>query len=94
MGKPLKVTIGESIKAFRTVRNRSQEGLGPSQSYISMLENGGTWNVTLLKIDQIGEALDVHPLSILTAAYRSANPDVSLQDLLQRIEKELTEIDV
>ncbi|AYC32986.1 XRE family transcriptional regulator [Pseudomonas cavernae] len=94
MGQVLKPAIGEAIRIFRSARKHSQEGLGPSQSYISTLEKGRTRNATLIKIDQIGETLDVHPLSILAAAYRLANPEVSLRELFERIERELSEVDI
>jgi len=67
-------TIGEAIMAFRTARGRSQESLGTSQSFVSVLERGGHKNATFIKIDEIGRSLNIHPLSIplsiAAAAYR------------------------
>jgi len=94
MSKDLKLAVGEALRTFREARGHSQEGLGVSQSYVSTLENGGRWNVTIARVDQIGDALGVHPLSILSAAYCISDPGVSRKDLLKRIEKELSEIGI
>lgn len=92
MAIPLKQAIGAGIKAFRLARGLSQESLGASQSYVSEIERGVIKNATLAKLDQIGDAMDVHPVSIAAAAYRLAYPDISRPELLERIEKELIEI--
>lgn len=88
----LKQTIGEGIKAFRIARGFSQESLGASQSYISQLEKGVIKNATLLKLDQVGGSMGVHPLSLAAAAYRLAYPEVSREELLERVARELSEI--
>lgn len=92
MDTSLRHAIGESIKAFRKARGISQEELGPSQSYMSELERGVKKNASIMKIDQIGAALDTHPVSLIAAAYRLSNPDINTQELLKRIERELAEI--
>lgn len=92
MGKTLKQSIGEAFKAFRIARGRNQESAGVSQSYMSLLEAGGRWNVSVAKVDEIATALEVHPLSIIAAAYRIADPQTSRKELLKRIETELNEV--
>lgn len=88
----LQQTIGGAVKAFRIARGRTQENLGVSQSYVSFLERGGHKNATIAKVDEIGRSLGVHPLSIVAAAYRLAYPEVSREELLKQIERELSEI--
>lgn len=94
MDTSLRHAIGEAIKAFRTARGMSQESLGPSQSYMSELERGVKKNVTFVKIDQVSEVIGVHPITIMTAAYRLSNPETSLKELLARVERELAEVDI
>jgi len=94
MGTSLRHAIGEAIKAFRTARSVSQESLGASQSYMSELERGVKKNVTFVKIDQVSEAIGVHPITIMTAAYRLCDPETSLQELLARVEREMAEVDL
>lgn len=51
-------------------------------------------NVTFVKIDQVSEAIGVHPITIMTAAYRLCDPETSLQELLARVEREMAEVDL
>jgi len=47
-----------------------------------------------VKIDQVSEAIGVHPITIMTAAYRLCDPETSLQELLARVEREMAEVDL
>lgn len=87
----LKSALGTAIRAYRLQREISQEALGPSQSYISNLENG-RWSATLEKIDQMAGAIGVHPVSIVLAGYLALEDSPDIDTVLTRIRQELREI--
>lgn len=87
----LKRAIGTSIKSYRLKRDISQEGLGPSQPYISNLE-AGRGSASLDKIEQMADVLGVHPISIICAGYLTSKEDADKDHLLERIRTELAEI--
>jgi len=61
------VAFGKRVRALRVSKKISQEGLamlaGLDRSYMGHVERGET-NLTLLKVHQIADALDVHPSSL------------------------------
>lgn len=93
MGTTSRHSVGMAVRAFRIARGISQERLGSSQSFISDLERG-VKIPSISKIDQLAEALGLHPLSILAAAYQLNSPGTDLQELLQRVERELKEVNL
>lgn len=91
MRTELKQALGEVLKAYRLNRSFSQEGMGPSQTYISNIERG-RWSASLDKIEQMANVLGVHPASIIIAGYLTAENDKKSDETLERIRNELKEI--
>ncbi|QYX46935.1 helix-turn-helix transcriptional regulator [Pseudomonas tussilaginis] len=91
MQTELKRALGEVLKSYRLNRNFSQEGMGPSQTYISNIERG-RWSASLDKIEQMSNVLGVHPASIIIAGYLTAQGGKTSDEVLERIRSELKEI--
>lgn len=91
MRTELKQALGEVLKSYRLKRNLSQEGMGPSQTYISNIERG-RWSASLDKVEQMSQVLGVHPASIIIAGYLNAEDSKNADELLERIRNELKEI--
>ncbi|MNQ93139.1 helix-turn-helix protein [compost metagenome] len=91
MRMELKRALGEVLKSYRLNRNFSQEGMGPSQTYISNIERG-RWSASLDKIEQMSNVLGVHPASIIIAGYLTAEDGKNSDEILERVRAELREI--
>ncbi|WP_411830322.1 helix-turn-helix domain-containing protein [Pseudomonas mosselii] len=91
MRSELKHALGKVLKSYRLKRNFSQESLGPSQAYISNLERG-RWSPSIDKIEQMSNAIGVHPASVILAGYLSLGDGASTDELLERIRGELEEL--
>lgn len=87
----LNEALGLVIKNLRNSRELSQEGLGPSQSYISAIERG-KWKPSIEKIEQIAEVVGVHPLTLLVLAYQKQAPEQKPDELLKKIQREITSL--
>ncbi|MBJ2180180.1 helix-turn-helix transcriptional regulator [Pseudomonas veronii] len=89
----LNVAFGLALKQVRSSRNLTQEDFSTvsSRTYLSTLERG-LKSPTLEKVDQLAGVLDVHPLTILVAAYvgKESHQDVEL--LFQKIREELSSV--
>ncbi|WP_312703616.1 helix-turn-helix domain-containing protein [Stutzerimonas nitrititolerans] len=83
--------LGLVIKELRQQRELPQEGLGPSQSYISAIERG-KWKPSLEKIEQIAAILSVHPASLLILAYLRQAPAGQADQILNCIQAEIEEL--
>jgi transcriptional regulator with XRE-family HTH domain len=81
--------LGLVIKELRQQRELPQEGLGPSQSYISAIERG-KWKPSLDKIEQIAAVLSVHPASLLILAYQKQASPEEADRILNCIQAEVT----
>lgn len=86
----LRAAVGIAIRKIRVSRAVPQEGLGPSQSYVSDVERGMK-SPSIEKIDDIATVLGVHPVTLLAYAYVQAG--VSSSDLLDRIHRELSKLE-
>ncbi len=64
---------------------------GISQSHISRLERGES-SVTLERLEEIAEQLQLHPLSLLALTW-GANENVAPAQLLERVRRELESVD-
>ncbi|WP_226501966.1 helix-turn-helix domain-containing protein [Pseudomonas sp. MWU16-30317] len=84
----LKRALGTSVRSYRLLRDLPQEGLGPSQPYISNLE-AGRGSASLEKIEQMAEVLGIHSISLIAAAYITSTEGLSAEDLLDQIRTEL-----
>ena len=59
---------------------------------MSTLERG-IYSPTVEKLDAIASVLRVHPVTVLAASYLNAEGGIRPDDLLRRVQKELSEID-
>ncbi len=87
----LNEALGLVIKELRQQRGLPQEGLGPSQSYISAIERG-KWKPSLEKIEQVAAILSVHPASLLTLAYLKQAPEGKADQILSDIHSEVADL--
>ena len=90
----LKKAFGEALRKIRACRGLTQEDFSSisSRTYLSALERG-VYSPTVEKLDALSSVLRVHPITLLAACYMNADPDLSTQALLHRLEYELREID-
>lgn len=86
----LNEALGLVIRDIRQSRGLPQEGLGPSQSYISAIERG-KWKTSLEKLEQIAEILSLHPTTLLLLAYLKKDPSLDSKELLRQVQSELNE---
>jgi transcriptional regulator with XRE-family HTH domain len=77
--------FGKALQRIRKAKGISQEtfALTSSRTYVSTLERG-LKSPTLSKIDELAEVLEVHPLTLLMAAYSDQDEGV-----IARARKEL-----
>ncbi|BCG24945.1 TPA: helix-turn-helix domain-containing protein [Pseudomonas aeruginosa] len=87
----LNEALGLVIKKLRQQRELSQEGLGPSQSYISAIERG-KWKPSLDKIEQVAAILSVHPAALLILAYLKQAPEGEADQILSDIQAEVSNL--
>jgi len=85
----LNKALGQALKNARLRRGFTQEDFGAisSRTYISSLERG-IKAVTVSKLTDIAQTMDVHPLSILVEGYILQSGE-SLDVVLERIRAEL-----
>lgn len=87
----LNEALGLVIKELRQQRGLPQEGLGPSQSYISAIERG-KWKPSLEKIEQVAAILSVHPASLLILAYLKQAPEGNADQIFSDIHAEVADL--
>lgn len=86
----LKQAFGHALKQFRLAKGLTQEDFSSisSRTYLSTLERGLKCP-TLDKLDGLASVLEVHPLSVLAAAYNATGDAGDLDALLARIRSEV-----
>lgn|SRR5690554_849932 len=86
----LKYAFAAALRDLRFSRKLTQEDFSgiSSRTYLSTLERGMK-SPTLEKIDAISTVLGVHPLTLLTKSYLNKEPNLSVRELLGRVESEL-----
>ncbi|WP_281459244.1 helix-turn-helix domain-containing protein [Pseudomonas rhizophila] len=89
----LRKAFGQALKQIRTSRSLTQEDFSEvsSRTYLSTLERG-LKSPTLDKLDEIAKALGVHPVSLLLHTYALHRSDQSIDQILCRVRKELSEL--
>lgn len=82
--------LGRALKAVRKARGLSQEVFSgvSSRTYLSSLERG-VKNPTLLKVSELCQVMQVHPLTLLVLAYADGRVS-DVDQLLERITRELS----
>jgi transcriptional regulator with XRE-family HTH domain len=88
-----KTSFAAALKAVRKARGLSQEAFSDvsSRTYLSLLERG-LKNPTLNKVNELCEALEVHPLTLLTLAY--AGDRKAMDKLFARVMRELDNLQI
>jgi len=85
----IKLAFGLALKKARKVRNLTQEDFGivSSRTYVSTVERG-IKSITIDKLEDFSNVLNVHPLTLLSLAYIQ-NDKAKLDELLNLIQSEL-----
>lgn len=78
-----------ALRRVRKSRKMTQEDFDQvsSRTYLSMLERG-LKSPTLNKLEELAQAMQVHPLTLLLATYAEQNPDVPVEELVQFVLEE------
>ncbi|AYW41104.1 helix-turn-helix domain-containing protein [Pseudomonas sp. NPDC077186] len=86
----LSTAFGLALKRLRKQQGLTQEDFSniSSRTYLSSLERG-IKGPTIEKVEQLASVLDLHPATILAAAYLIKENGVARRDLVLRIEAEL-----
>jgi len=89
----LRKAFGQALKQTRTSHGLTQEDFSEvsSRTYLSALERG-LKSPTLDKLDEIAALMDVHPVSLLLYTYALRCSDQSIDQILCRVRKELSEL--
>ncbi|MCF7202519.1 helix-turn-helix domain-containing protein [Pseudomonas oligotrophica] len=89
----LRKAFGQALKRTRTSHGLTQEDFSEvsSRTYLSTLERG-LKSPTLDKLDEIAAVMDVHPVSLLLYTYALQRPDQSIDEILRRVRKDLSEL--
>ncbi len=89
----LNIAFGQVLRDIRKQRGLTQEDFSDvsSRTYLSTLERGLKCP-TIDKITQLAEVLNVHPATLITAAFLAQERVVARKELLQQIDTELEEL--
>ncbi len=82
--------FGVALKKIRKERNRTQEDFGivSSRTYVSTLERG-LKSITLEKLEELANVLDIHPMTLIAHAYILKDKECNVNQLLERLKSEL-----
>ncbi|HDS0927193.1 MULTISPECIES: helix-turn-helix domain-containing protein [Pseudomonas] len=88
----LKSAFASVLRALRTTRNMSQRGFAEvsSRTYLSKLETGKS-SITLDKLEQLSQHLDLSPLTLLTLTLSESSGE-SVGELIRKLESELSSL--
>jgi len=87
-----KPSFPAALRTIRKARGLSQEAFSDvsSRTYLSSLERG-LKSPTLVKIEQLCDVLQIHPLTLLALSYAGHN-QARIDQLLDRIGREISEL--
>lgn len=90
----IKVAFGMALKKARNAKNLTQEDFGivSSRTYVSTIERG-LKSVTLEKTVEFANLMGIHPITLITLAYKQFATDSNFDELIQRIINEIVEIE-
>lgn len=90
----IKVAFGMALKKARNAKNLTQEDFGivSSRTYVSTIERG-IKSITLDKLEEFSQVLNIHPLTLLTLAYLQDYP-LKNEELLNLIKSELASVSI
>lgn len=85
--------LGLAIKEIRLSKQLTQEFFSDvsSRTYMSVLE-GGKKSPSVEKINDLANAMGIHPLTILTLSYLIANEGLTLAELQRKVSDEFREL--
>lgn len=89
----LKNGLAATLRTIRAIRRLPQSDLAGAihSKYLYELENG-LKSVTLDKLLEVSQALNLHPVTLLTIA-ATGNDDTSIENVLDRVRAELQEFE-
>lgn len=89
----LRNDFAAGLKRTRNARGLSQEdfGLVSSRTYVSSLERG-LKSPTLNKVDDLADALGVHPLTLVVMSYLETSSPAAAGDLLEKVLDEVQSV--
>jgi transcriptional regulator with XRE-family HTH domain len=93
VGMTIKQAFGEALRHIRICKKLTQENFADvsGRTYLSSIERG-LKSPTIEKLDELSQALGVHPVTLLASCYLTANPDIDAEALLKRVRSELRAI--
>lgn len=92
IGMDYRQALGVSLRRVRKSRGLTQEAFTSvsSRTHMSELERG-VIGITVEKLIEIAEVMEVHPLTVLLDSF-SSYEEVAAETLLKRIEQERNEV--
>jgi transcriptional regulator with XRE-family HTH domain len=87
---PRQANFGRALLQLRTARGLTQEDLlmATSRRHMSRIEQGHQ-QPSIGTIESLAESLQIHPLSLVTAAYCPVGDSAAVQTLLQTVQADL-----
>lgn len=87
---PNKADFGRALQELRAARGSTQEDLlnATSRRHLSRIEQRHQ-QPSISIVESLAENLQIHPLTLLTAAYCSIDDSEGLQRLLQTVQSDL-----
>jgi transcriptional regulator with XRE-family HTH domain len=91
--KPPRSSFSQALRFVRVARGMAQEEFDvvSSRTYISALERG-LKQPTLTKVDDLAEALKVHPLTLLALSYSNKPGGSDVATLLAKVAEEVQQL--
>jgi transcriptional regulator with XRE-family HTH domain len=91
--KPPRSAFPKALKTARLARGMSQEDFSvvSSRTYVSSLERG-IKEPTMSKVDQLADAMNIHPLALLFLSYISDKEKTTVVNMIDKVSRELFEI--
>lgn len=82
--------FGIALKQIRKDRNKTQEDFGivSSRTYVSTLERG-LKSITIEKLEELADVLEIHPMTLLAYAYLLKNEACDINELFDKLKSEL-----
>lgn len=88
----IEIAFGQALKRFRVAKGLGQEEF-PNPTYMSVHENGKRVP-TIAKIEEYASILKVCPISLLAYGYLIKDSNLTTDEVLETVKKELSEIAV
>jgi transcriptional regulator with XRE-family HTH domain len=85
-----KTAFGQAFKQIRKYRSLTQEDFSDvsSRTYISIIERGEK-AVTIEKLEELANSLNVHPVTLLALTYAQSKENKNWAEVLEQVQYEL-----